>query len=348
MTNEELVNEYQHGNEKALEELCKANTGLVRSIVKDYRAVYSGECGSREAVTSSDDVAQYGYIGLIQAAKDYEPDRGAAFSTVASIYIRTVVRRAMYGTAGVIRLPESRLRQISRLRKCRSFFLVTHGRKPTNAEISAFCGVGVQEVESLILDEIRANTISLETPAGEDGGTLGDILPGSDATIEDAEDRMYNEHLRTVLWGEVDKLGREPAEILRKYYEDGETLRQICEELGLSYGRGHSIKTKALKALQEGKCGRALRHFVKEYERADSMAYNGSSGSFLRTHTSATERAAFVRLRAEEKALREVKTLAELEAAGIGRADRRELYRMQRQRQQEEQSLFLQKLREEL
>lgn len=349
MTNEELVKEYQDGNLSVLDELCRANRGLIYTIVRDYRAVYAGECSNREAITTAEDIAQHGYIGLIDAAKAYDPERGASFSTAASVYIRRAIRRALHETARPIRIPEYRARQLQQLRKCRAYYSITYGRKPQIDEISAFCGIDDQQAEELLKVEMRANLASLDRPVQQEDGeaTLADFVPDRRDTIEEAESRIYNDELSATLWNIVDNLGERPAAILRGCYEDGETLRQVCTNMGIAYGTGAGIRDKALRMLRSGRLRRVLRQFTEDYDRAECIAFSGSAGSFTRSHTSSTERAAFVLMQADSRAAKEAETLAKLDSAGISGKDRRKFRDIEHQKERKAHENHMQKLRNE-
>ena len=64
MSNEELVQLYQNGDNKALEELILANEGIIYKIANKYEGI------NREL--ELDDLIQEGILGLIEAAKRYD------------------------------------------------------------------------------------------------------------------------------------------------------------------------------------------------------------------------------------------------------------------------------------
>ena len=88
MTNEELVELYQNGDSKALEELVKKNDGLIHIIARKFNI---------ENIASIDyaDLVQEGTIGLITAANKYKFDieNKASFSTYAIYWIRQKISR---------------------------------------------------------------------------------------------------------------------------------------------------------------------------------------------------------------------------------------------------------------
>ncbi len=70
-------------------EVCEKNRGLIYSIAKRYYTA----CGQDRAV-DLEDLAQAGYVGLIEAAQTYDDTKGM-FSTWATLYIRLEMRKVL-------------------------------------------------------------------------------------------------------------------------------------------------------------------------------------------------------------------------------------------------------------
>lgn len=85
MTNEELVQAYQNGNNKALEELILANEGMIYIIAKKYNGI------NREQ--ELDDLYQSGVLGLIASANkyDFNCEKKAKFITYAIHFINRYI-----------------------------------------------------------------------------------------------------------------------------------------------------------------------------------------------------------------------------------------------------------------
>lgn len=91
MSNEELVQIYQSGDNKALEELIQANTGIINKLANKYNGI------NREL--EFDDLFQNGVLGLIAAAKKYKFDieKRAKFITYAVYYIDRYIHSCVNG-----------------------------------------------------------------------------------------------------------------------------------------------------------------------------------------------------------------------------------------------------------
>lgn len=93
MSNEELVELYQSGDNKALEELIQANTGIINKISNKYNGI------NREL--ELEDLYQNGVLGFITAAKkyDFNNEKKAKFITYAVFYIDRYIHRSVNGAS---------------------------------------------------------------------------------------------------------------------------------------------------------------------------------------------------------------------------------------------------------
>lgn len=340
------------GERETLEEICKQNERLIYAIVKEFRSVYAGESASHAKVIGSEDLKQDGFIGLIQAVKHYEPARGAAFSNVAAMYIKGTIMRCLNDRGYTMRLPVHKRQQLNQLRKYRAAYLAEHGHEPEIDEISEFIGLDGQAVGELIRLEIWANIASLNSPLSDDpeAGELCDTIPGITNPIEDIEESIYRDQVKEKLWCEVDKLETKQAAVLHRYFQDRETLKEIGECMGYSLGSIADMKAKALRQLKSGRCGRELRMLAAEYMRAETVSYKGvGAASYLRTGTSATERAAMIRMKAVEDARKNVMHSEKFKfiEAGLTRSERKQYYQMLIREKRKAEAERLAELKEE-
>ena len=88
------------------------NLHLVRPIARHY---------ARRTGQDHDDLLQVGCLGLIQACKRYEPQRGTSFTSFAKPHIRGAILHFLRDRVGLIRLPravEERAMQINQDPEC--------------------------------------------------------------------------------------------------------------------------------------------------------------------------------------------------------------------------------------
>ena len=316
MTNEELVLEYQRTeNRDILEEICKRNKGLVGLAVKGFRRAYTNEGDFQASVVESDDLMQEGYIGLIYAVKRYDPEKGA-FSTLALEYIQSYIMRFLRDKDILVRVPVHRRTQVNKLQKFRGAYYKEYGSQPEIEEISAFLGVSEEIAAKVIKAEIWLNMASLNAANKADPEhEIMDTIPDERDPFEEVEAEMCN----AKVWALVDTLKEREAAVIRAYYKEGKSLAGLSEEIlnGVTRERARQIKDKALQSLR-CKHRRELADLAQWYDIASTVSYNAVGvDSFNRTHTSATEKAAIMRLERAEKARKRARARDRLSEAGL-------------------------------
>lgn len=105
----ELEGLVQEGKD-AVEQLVKANMGLVYERAKIFKRNYP-------RAPEEEDLVQEGMTGLMTAVQKYDPERGNKFSTVAYFWIAQAVGRGVNKTGRLVRLPENRINEYSRITK---------------------------------------------------------------------------------------------------------------------------------------------------------------------------------------------------------------------------------------
>lgn len=101
--NQELIIRFQNGDQSALDAICRCNSGLVSKMAHKYAAATH---------IPYDDFYQEGMIGLIQAAKKFDPEREGAFSTYASWYLFQAMQKYADQNTGIVRIPVNVLQDV--------------------------------------------------------------------------------------------------------------------------------------------------------------------------------------------------------------------------------------------
>src|SRR5258707_4619176 len=140
----ELGKRVQENDKAALEELVKANLRFVVSYAKRYRNTHVHFL----------DLINDGNIGLIHAAKKYDPEKNVKFITYAVWWIRQSILHALSEQGGAFRLPPKRANLMYRLEKAISAAMTEGNHMPTPDELATELGVSVKEIQTLL----RANS----------------------------------------------------------------------------------------------------------------------------------------------------------------------------------------------
>ncbi len=189
----ELGRRVQQNDKAALEELVKANLRFVVSYAKRYR----------NAHVLFLDLINEGNIGLIHAAKKYDPDKNVKFITYAVWWIRQAILHALSEQGGAFRLPPKRANLMYRLEKAISASMTEGNHIPTAEELATSLGVTVKEVQTLM----HANTdnFSLNAELDEESHTeLADVI--EQTTIPSADVEMQAQSRREELLAHISDL----------------------------------------------------------------------------------------------------------------------------------------------
>jgi RNA polymerase sigma-32 factor len=206
------------------------------------------------------DLIQEGYIGLLEAAARFEPEREFRFSTYAGWWIRASMQDYILRNWSIVRGGTSSAQKslFFNLRRLRAKLAQGDQRltdQAIHAEIAAAVGVSISDVQSMDA-RLSGNDTSLNAPvstAGDDGAERLDMLVSEAPTPdEQVTDMIDTERRLDWLQGAMSNLNPRETRIIRarRLSDNGATLEELGSELGISKERVRQIETRAMEKLK--------------------------------------------------------------------------------------------------
>jgi RNA polymerase sigma-32 factor len=245
-TERRLAAEVQAGSAAALDRLLQAHLRLVRSLARRYEG-YG---------VPSEDLLGEGYLALVEAARRFDPERGARFATYAAWWVRAHLRSHTLDNRRIVGSPSTRAarRIFGRLRATERALTQQLGRTPTRDEVADALGVAPGDVE-MVQSSLAARDVALG--AREGGRTID--LP--DVAGQTPEQRVAQDELRRFQGQAVQRaltrLDAREREIVERRFLDDEpdTLARLGERLGLSRERVRQLERRAQDKLRSALYG---------------------------------------------------------------------------------------------
>jgi len=249
----ELGRKIAKGDGQALKQLVEANLRFVVSYAKRYRG-----CG-----LSFLDLINEGNIGLIEAAKRFDPTKKVKFITYAVWWVRQAIIHALSDQSGAFRLPQKQANLLYRIGKAQSNLRVKLKRTPSTEEIAAKMEITVKEVTNLL--QVSDDNISLSALIDEEHDFhLSDKLEQS--TIPSADRLLLKKTLKGLLATSLDELDQKEEKVIRMRFgldgPDPKTLKEIGEMMSLSRERIRQIEAQALEKLRRSHKCMQLRGYL--------------------------------------------------------------------------------------
>jgi RNA polymerase primary sigma factor len=249
----ELAKKVRAGDHDAMQELVRRNLRFVISVAKKYQ---------NRGLPLTDLIGE-GNVGLMTAARKFDPDQGVKFISYAVWWIRQAILASLARQGRTVRVPLNRTADLSKIVRTAEVLRQKLRREPTPEEVSQATGLSLEVVQSLAA--LNSGEVRLDAPLDPDGdrSLIERFVVDEGPSAEDqAMDRFLAEEIENALA----TLPPRDAKVLRLYFGlDGgreHTLEEIGGMLGVTRERIRQLRDRALKRLREGEVGKALASFA--------------------------------------------------------------------------------------
>ena len=246
-----LIKKVKEGSREALDLLVKSNLRFVVNIANLYKG-QGLEVG---------ELISEGNMGLIEAARRFDPSQKIKFISYAVWWVRQNITRAIAEKGRMVRISAEKELILRRFnKKGGKLKQVVGGSYVLDTDslegVSKYKGEAIEKV--LMMGN---RTSSLDAPVGEDGDcTLGDCLPSKSGSVEEFAERKD----KTRVYEQVleDNLTSQESDILKLYYgfkmDSDLDLKEISPMVGLSKERVRQLKENALAKLRNERIQKLL------------------------------------------------------------------------------------------
>ncbi|MEO8669083.1 MAG: RNA polymerase sigma factor RpoH [Bauldia sp.] len=250
----------EHGDREAAHRLVTSHLRLVAKIAMGYRG-YGLPIG---------EVISEGNVGLMQAVKRFEPEKGFRLATYAMWWIRAAIQEYILRSWSLVKMgtTANQKRLFFNLRKIKGQIqaLDEGDLRPDQVEQIA-TKLGVPAADVISMNRRLGGDASLNAPlradseSGEWQDWLVDDSPGQEERLVESEERDNRRQLLKDAMGVLNDRERRIFEA-RRLAEEPITLEDLSSEFGVSRERVRQIEVRAFEKVQK-----AVKKGAKELER---------------------------------------------------------------------------------
>jgi RNA polymerase primary sigma factor len=230
------------GDVDAQEKLARHNVRFVVSVAKKFQ---------NRGVPLMDLIGE-GNLGLMTAARKFDPDRGVKFISYAVWWIRQAIQAALARQGRPVRVPLNRTADLNRLGRTATLLNERLGRAPTTEELVTATGLTREAVRALSALHVEAVRLDHPVREADERGRMERFVP---LTQEGTDAAMLAKSRTDDLEQALAALAPRDAKVLRLYFglDDGNshTLEEIGRMMGVTRERIRQLRDRALRQLRE-------------------------------------------------------------------------------------------------
>ncbi len=242
------------GDEDAIRLMVSSNLALVVSMAREYTG----------RGVSLLDLIQEGSIGLLIAARKFDPTLNYRFSTYATKWIRRGISRCVLNHAGLIRVPIHTAEKIRKLLAARTVLQQQTGEVPTEEALADYCDMPLKKVKEYL--RLLPEVCSLDAPVGSEEDAALQLLL-EDVHAPQPQEELIRQELKQTLENLLCQLTERQQQVLRLRFglDDGtmRSLEQTGQVLGISKERARQLEQAAMDKLRKMGAELGLEDFLE-------------------------------------------------------------------------------------
>jgi len=267
-----LARDIQRGKPQALENLVKSNLSFVAKVASEYRNLG----------IPFEDLLNEGNLGLIEAARRFDPEKNNKFISYAIWWIRKSILKALAEQTTTVRLPYSQMKKVKEIRKAEHALRDRLNRKPTREEISQHLHRDIEKIDRVLQHGVHE--VSLDEPIGEEQETpLADCI--MDREKLSVEQGMLDREMVDGVSEAFEYLNNQQRIVISYRFglnrHETLTLQETGNRMGLSRERVRQIECQAKEKMR--KVFAKMRTIKKPAVKSESPAVRCPTGVAL-TH----------------------------------------------------------------
>jgi RNA polymerase sigma-32 factor len=244
----------EHGDREAAHQLVTSHLRLVAKIAMGYRGY---------GLPISEVISE-GNVGLMQAVKRFEPDKGFRLATYAMWWIKAAIQEYILRSWSLVKMgtTANQKKLFFNLRKAKSKIsaLEEGDMRPDQVQLIAK-RLGVTEQDVVDMNRRLGGDASLNAPIRDDGESgewqdwLVDDAPNQERTLAESEE---SDNRHKALVSALDVLNERERRIFeaRRLADDPITLEELAAEFNVSRERVRQIEVRAFEKVQKAVKGR--------------------------------------------------------------------------------------------
>ncbi|MFL6138009.1 MAG: RNA polymerase sigma factor WhiG [Frankiaceae bacterium] len=196
------------------------------------------------------DLVSYGIFGLIDAIEKFDLTRSIKFETYAISRIKGAIIDELRAIDWIPRSVRYKAREVEKA------YAALEGRlhrTPTEAEVAAELGIGIEDLHQIFSQVSFVNVVALDellNVGGERGDKLSLVDTLEDTKAEDPVQAFETEEIKYLLARAINTLPEREKIVVTLYYYEGLTLAEIGQVLGVTESRICQMHTKAVLQLR--------------------------------------------------------------------------------------------------